>query len=308
MKDFIDVVSEKLSIKSRDLFEIDLYLSRILFEFAENSDLSRNLLLKGGTCLIKTYFNYYRFSVDLDFTWKNQEIFMNKSGKKIRAITSDKITEISQIIWKISQKIGLDFEADKNNRKFINYGGNGKLITFRLYYTSCVSNLETYIKIQINFVELLKFESHPRKIKHLIPKDKELQKLFPKSYEIYSKNCIFNCYSYKEILCEKVRALYTRSGLSSKDFLDIFLITANYDIEIENLTTEIIEKIQFSLKQFKKYRINLEKKREMILSNERLFNLADIEKYSIKEIDRKRLESFLKEFQVFLSNMINEIL
>jgi predicted nucleotidyltransferase component of viral defense system len=32
----------------------------------------KNFLFKGGTCLMKNYLGYFRFSEDVDFAWKDQ--------------------------------------------------------------------------------------------------------------------------------------------------------------------------------------------------------------------------------------------
>ena len=81
MRDFINELSEILNNEQKELIEIDLILSSILFELSQNKFFSNNFLLKGGTCLIKCYLDYYRFSEDLDFTFKNQELFRSKSKK-----------------------------------------------------------------------------------------------------------------------------------------------------------------------------------------------------------------------------------
>jgi len=49
------------------LLEKDYYLTVILSDIHK---LSRDLVFKGGTCLSKVYFDYYRLSEDLDFTLK----------------------------------------------------------------------------------------------------------------------------------------------------------------------------------------------------------------------------------------------
>jgi len=47
------------------LMEKDYYLTFILSQI---SDLSADLIFKGGTCLNKIYYSYYRLSEDLDFS------------------------------------------------------------------------------------------------------------------------------------------------------------------------------------------------------------------------------------------------
>ena len=49
------------------LMEKDYYLTLILSRINELSD---NLIFKGGTCLNKIYYSYYRLSEDLDFSMR----------------------------------------------------------------------------------------------------------------------------------------------------------------------------------------------------------------------------------------------
>ncbi|GAH29853.1 unnamed protein product, partial [marine sediment metagenome] len=83
MKDFIDELSRLLKYEYRELIEVDLILYNIFSMLSQNKYFCNNFLLKGGTCLIKNYLDYYRFSEDIDLTWKNQNIFKkNRIGKK----------------------------------------------------------------------------------------------------------------------------------------------------------------------------------------------------------------------------------
>ena len=82
--DFVNEVARVLKIGRRDLIEKDLILHQILTDLSQDNFFSDNFLFKGGTCLIKCYFGYVRFSEDIDFTWKDQSAFNEMSRKKIR--------------------------------------------------------------------------------------------------------------------------------------------------------------------------------------------------------------------------------
>jgi len=82
---FVNEVARILDIKRRDLIEKDLILHQILADLSQDKFFSPNFLFKGGTCLIKCYFGYLRFSEDIDFTWRWQSTFNGMSQKKIRA-------------------------------------------------------------------------------------------------------------------------------------------------------------------------------------------------------------------------------
>ncbi|WP_297518299.1 nucleotidyl transferase AbiEii/AbiGii toxin family protein [Thermococcus sp.] len=85
MKDyseFIRLIIEKSRIKKPELIEKDVVLHTILKGIYSNEHFAENYLFKGGTCLVKCYFGYYRFSVDLDFTFKNQEKWKKGSQRE----------------------------------------------------------------------------------------------------------------------------------------------------------------------------------------------------------------------------------
>ena len=92
-KKFIDYIGDKLGIERRDLIEKDILLQMLLNELVKNKDFKDNFAFKGGTCLIKNYFGYFRFSEDLDFTYLNQKEFNGISKKKLREIISKKMSK-----------------------------------------------------------------------------------------------------------------------------------------------------------------------------------------------------------------------
>jgi len=79
--DFVNEVAKILDIKRKDMIEKDLILHQILFDLSDDRFFAANVLFKGGTCLIKSYFGYLRFSEDIDFTWKDQSVFNGMSQK-----------------------------------------------------------------------------------------------------------------------------------------------------------------------------------------------------------------------------------
>jgi len=79
--DFVNEIGRTLNIMRRDLIEKDLILHQILLDLSKNEFFALNFLFKGGSCLIKSYFGYLRFSEDIDFTWRDQSVFDGKSQK-----------------------------------------------------------------------------------------------------------------------------------------------------------------------------------------------------------------------------------
>lgn len=89
--ELVDYVASELHIATKDMLEKDIMLHRILVTLLEDSLVMEQFVFKGGTCLTKCYLGYYRFSEDLDFSYKNQKEFAGKSQKEIRKILSAKI-------------------------------------------------------------------------------------------------------------------------------------------------------------------------------------------------------------------------
>src|SRR4030042_4698759 len=73
------------------LMEKDYYITLILSQI---NKLSENLFLKGGTCLNKIYYSYYRLSEDLDFSMRLPE-YTTTRGNRRKSIqpVKDKIEE-----------------------------------------------------------------------------------------------------------------------------------------------------------------------------------------------------------------------
>src|SRR5271157_4976623 len=61
------------------LIEKDYYLTYILSQI---SSLCENLIFKGGTCLNKIYYSYYRLSEDLDFSMRLPEYTTTRGNRR----------------------------------------------------------------------------------------------------------------------------------------------------------------------------------------------------------------------------------
>ncbi|MDP3027490.1 MAG: nucleotidyl transferase AbiEii/AbiGii toxin family protein, partial [Nanoarchaeota archaeon] len=184
-KKIIDHIGDKLGIERRDLIEKDILLQMLLNELVKNKDFKDNFVFKGGTCFIKIYFGYFRFSEDLDFTYLNQKEFFGKSKNNIRSSMSEKISKIGELIEPIAKQLNLDFKIEKENRKYLEFGGSNAFVTFKLWYDSIILNKPSFIKIQINFIEKLNYEI------------KELPAIFILSNKDKKEiELLFNDYSY----------------------------------------------------------------------------------------------------------------
>jgi len=305
--DFVNEVARVLNIERRDLIEKDLILHQILTDLSRDKFFAPNFLFKGGTCLIKCYFGYLRFSEDIDFTWKDQSVFSGLSGKKIRSQLSKVIDNTGDVFEQIAKKRGLDFRCVKSNTDYVELGGSGKTCTFKIWYDSEILRRRSFLKVQINFVEQICFDTKKRELTGLLTdKHEELDLLFPEEAAEYSKKIPFGVYDIREILCEKVRALLTREGTKARDFVDAYLIWKRFGIRPEDEEKDILGKIGFSLKLYAKYREHL-KEKVTLLDSGKLFDWGAEKELLLSEIDEADFYKFLRGFETFLKKIVRSL-
>ena len=171
-----------------------------------------------------------------------------------------RISILMGIFSKMALDAGMDFKQDKNNKRYVEFGGSNKFVTFKLWYDSTALRVPAFVKIQINFVE--KF-LHPfrRLMVHSVAKhvfSKEMEFLFPE-YAFLNSRTELLCYDLQEILAEKVRAILTRRGMKWRDFIDVYMILREHRYPWKNTRKEAIDKISFMLR-YEKYLQNMKSK------------------------------------------------
>jgi len=305
LRDFIDELSRILRYEYRELIEVDLILYKIFSMLSQNKYFCNNFLLKGGTCLIKNYLDYYRFSEDIDLTWKNQNLFKEKSYREKKEYKYDIMNKFGNIIKEICDKLNMDFINDKRNAKYYHFSGD-YMVNLKLYYNSEVLNVERVLKIEIVLIECLKFQPKIGRLKSLIVENEELNFLFPEEYNRYSKEITIPIYHINEILCEKVRAILTRKVSKCRDFIDIYFILDKFNLNVQDFKAQVIEKTLFTLKS-EKFKNNLIKKLDFINSGN-LFSWGEEKRLLLKKIDDNRFNTFLKQFNGFIKTLTDEIL
>lgn len=294
MREFIEEISARLGIARKDLLEKDIVIQKLLLDLSKDKFCSRNLVFKGGTCLIKSYLGYYRFSEDIDFTWKNQSLFQGKSQKDIRRIISELKDTLGEVLVTSARRRGWDFVLDKEKKEYVEFGGGNKTITFKVWFDSETMKQRSFVKIQINFVEDVKFDVIARKAFSLLKghMDKELLGLYGQDYNEYHESIPLLTYDLKEIVCEKVRAILTRRGVKARDFVDLFLIDKQYEIHVRDVRSKSIEKTRFILDLYEKYRVNLDEKKKLLESGE-LFRWGAEKSLLLQEIDEREFYRFV---------------
>ncbi|MBS3092025.1 nucleotidyl transferase AbiEii/AbiGii toxin family protein [Candidatus Pacearchaeota archaeon] len=303
-KEMTDFISKRLNIANRDLIEKEIIITKMLFYLMQNKSFSQNYAFKGGTCLTKCYLGHYRFSEDMDFTYLNQKDFVGKSKNKLRETMSEKIDKLGKLIEAISKKLDLDFKIEKDNKRYFQFGGSNAFVTFKIWYNSLELGKETFVKIQVNHIEKLNYPIKELNANFIVPKnlEKDFSFIAGEDADILLKPLKIKVYDLREVLIEKVRAILTRRGIKARDFVDVFLIIKGNKLNLNDFKKEIIEKISNMLK-FEKYTLNI-KNKETQLNEE--FILGEEEALMLIPID-KGFPKFLKEFDVFLREIIKEL-
>ena len=253
-----------------EFLEKDYLIHRILYLLSSEPKFRRKFAFKGGTALIKAYLGYYRFSEDMDFTWIHQNTFENMTQKEIRTFLSREINRLGELFSEIADKTGMDFRSDKQNSKYIEFGGSNKMCTLKLWYDSEILGRASFIKVQFNFLEFLSYGTEERQLASFLGDgiSERIRALFPEEARIYSAPVVLNTYDLREILCEKARAILTRRTVKFRDYIDIYMISNHYHMELGDYMEEIIRKVDFSLSLYSKYRKNLSIKKAYLARNE----------------------------------------
>jgi predicted nucleotidyltransferase component of viral defense system len=301
---FIDQVSQDIKYTHKEIVEKDLYLHDLLSNLFCDQYFKENFLFKGGTCLVKCYLGYYRFSEDIDFTWKNQDIFNGLSVKQQKKIVDSIKDETLKLVDRICKNIGLNFDNNKSNKKYIEFSGNDMRMTLKTYYDSIILNTQSFIKIQINFLEHLSFENQKLTAQNLLLNVTEDTKLlFPEDFDKYSGKLLVNAYNINEIVVEKVRALLTRTGAKARDYVDLYFISQKYKVSIDQFIADVIKKIKFATKRNQRYRNNF-LSTEKALQEGSMFKWGDEEKYLLTPINPQDFEAYVDRLENKLRSII----
>lgn len=192
------------------------------------------LVFKGGTCLRKCYFPDYRFSEDLDFTSMDPNFVLDQ--KLMKQIT-DLITSRTDVPLHIQEISELRFQDKLTGYKAI----------VKFWGADHSSNQappppdrwSTSVKIEIILYELMVFPTESREVFH------------PYTDELSETPLTVPCYSLREVLAEKLRALIQRSYTAPRDFYDIWYLANNQEtIDWKEITIAFHEKMNYKNIEF----------------------------------------------------------
>ena len=187
------------------LLEKDYYLTLIL---SRAHELTEDLVFKGGTCLNKIYYAYYRLSEDLDFSMKlpRHEATRGDRRKCIQPVKD----KISKFVEQFDMKIVDSGNPGRNE---------SKQYVYYFSYQSALRPNEGQIKFEIG----LKFN----------PIDKvEKRQVYHTYTHPFTGEPLFDggkvvCLSLNEIVSEKLRAAALRETIAPRDFYDLDFIIRN---------------------------------------------------------------------------------
>jgi hypothetical protein len=303
MMAFVPMLSQHLGVKDQELLEKDVRLHTLLGSLVREPTFGSHLVFKGGTCLIKCYLDYPRFSTDLDFTWlsgageERGDHGTQRLRRRIRP--TQRILEAWFKDWALRQ--GYSSE----DAQFFNYGRSNRMMTVNLRYPSVSAQLGL-MKVQINFEEPLLYPTVSTQARSL------LRGTVPVAFHLlggdpatgYATALRVTAYDPREILVEKCRAILTRTAAKSRDLVDLFLLERDRGLRVENDEAGVVEKTRRSVQGSARYRAQARSfdERESALLEE------DVRPLLLKPIDVDAFQRHRERVIPFLKGLLPRVL
>lgn len=194
----------------KEKLEKDFYLTILLHRISRDIP---EITFKGGTCLNKVYYPYFRLSEDLDFSISIEDPLVNANGKRQKFAY-----HMRDHIKKICKMMNRTLDDDEHHHKKAQ--GNKLLKTkdytylkYIITYPSIYSQKQQTIKIDITYTS-----------KQYLPwKEWNIHAIFidPILEDPIFDQTSITCLSLQEMMAEKMRAALTRQTPAIRDFFDI---------------------------------------------------------------------------------------
>jgi predicted nucleotidyltransferase component of viral defense system len=227
------------------LIERDYYLTLIL---SRAHELSEDLIFKGGICLSKVYYEYYRLSEDLDFSMMLPQLKAT-SGQRRKCIQP-----IKDRIEKFAEQLGMRIDDPGDPGR-----NESKQYVYYFVYQSVLRSVKARIKFEIG----LRFNPidsvEKRQVQHVF--------LHPFTGEPLFDGGKINCLSLNELVSEKLRAGAIRKKIAPRDFYDLdFILRNGFDLTNKEVLTLLKKKLEEDRANtdLEKYRFNLGRSDEEI--------------------------------------------
>ena len=303
MMPFVSMLAQHLGVKDQELLEKDVRLHALLATLVRDPRFGSHLAFKGGTCLIKCYLDYPRFSTDLDFTWIAEPGSRSPPEGTKAFRRGIRPTQRTLEIWFRDWAKAQGYRAE--NPAFFHYGRSNRMMTVNLRYPS-PGTANGLVKVQLNFEEPLSYPIVSTKARSL------LHGAVPSAFRLlegdpaagYSAPIPVTAYDPREILVEKCRAILTRTAAKSRDLVDLFLLERDRALSAERHEAQIVEKTRRAVQGVARYRKQAEQfhEREVLLLEE------DVRPLLLKPIDMKAFQKHRERVVPFLKGLLPQIL
>lgn len=300
MRVFVPMLAAHARVSDQDLLEKDVRLHLLLQALVEDETNGRKLIFKGGTCLIKCYLDYPRFSTDLDFTWRGDDAWQSQGTKALRRSLRPVQRTFLEHLEAHAASQGLGFDVGRD----VQYGQSNRMMTVVLHYES-VLRLPSIVKVQVNFTEPVIYKTRRVEAGSLLrgelpPAMKLLDSDFAPRY---SRPIPVEAYDPREILAEKGRAILTRTAAKTRDVLDLYLLETRLGVRLENHRDDIVRKTKLSIAAAKRYREHLE-------TSEQRFGLLleeDVKPLLLRSINHAEFDVYRGRAVGFLGSIAEEL-
>lgn len=217
--------SEELSIHTSNV-QRDYVFGWILAAIYSHSDLSNYLVLKGGNCFRKAYFQKARYSPDLDFA-------------AIKPVTPEFLTaQLNSVCDFINQRSGVKFETNRtrvDERPTVD--SDNTIHKARLYFKDFFGQ-ESEISLAVR-LDISQFN-----IIHLPVQTRNLVHQYSDSNEIATS---IKCLKLEELLAAKLKCLLQRRHVADLyDFVNATLINPAIEIDRAELVQAFLKMTIFS--------------------------------------------------------------
>lgn len=303
MMALVPMLAEHLGVKDQELLEKDVRLHALLGSLVRDPTFGSHLVFKGGTCLIKCYLDYPRFSTDLDFTWRSgageERNGLGTKSLRRRIRPTQRILEAWFKDWAMHQ--GYSSE----DPQFFNYGRSNRMMTVNLRYPLALTG-DGLVKVQVNFEEPLLYPTVSTTARSLV------RGTVPAAFHLfegdpaagYATAISVTAYDPREILVEKCRAILTRTAAKSRDLVDLFLLERDRGLRVENEEAGVVEKTRRAVQGSARYRAQARSfdERETLLLEE------DVRPLLLKPIDADAFQRHRERVIRFLKGLLPRVL
>lgn len=283
----------------QDLLEKDILLHLLLQQIATDKEAAGKLLFKGGTCLIKAYLDYPRFSVDLDFTWADASAWIDAPIKKVRDLSREARHATVRALERACDSVGLS-----RTKEWIVWGRESEQLTATATYQD-IAGFEGTIKFQVNFTEPLLYAPPRTQAHSLLRSDTPaaLMLLNEPLTKAYARPVDVVAYDAREIVAEKGRAILTRQAAKVRDVLDLYFIEQQHGIRLDSHLADVEKKTRFILERASRYGEHMD------VRNARFEALIqeDVKPLLLRPIDMDEFDAFRKRTIATLDELANRL-